>query len=157
MPPTPASLDIFKVELRVLSVLLRESSSWFQPPGVLPSNMGVDLDINVTPSWDEEAGIITTSVESELRIAAVIGATETEPEHFSEPVAKVSSTFEGITQVSPSDISKISSEYAAAYVENQGIDLVYPYLRQYLSDTVGRAGMPPIYIPHLDKSQDQDK
>lgn len=137
------------VRSRIGGVFLASSSAEFElSKKSSAGQLDYGLDMTVNGMFEESSRTLKVSVQGKLEIFQA-GADES---YSADRLGVVDVTYELMIEIHEEDASNVTEEAAQEFAASRGLPMVYPYIRQYLSDTTGRAGMPPLFVPVLEQA-----
>lgn len=141
------------LDARLLGIFLQKSTTEFKiPRRTIPSSLNFGLDVHTIGIWQFEQSLVSVDVETKLEIFDAAGSQEDSPSGDSTVLGTMTATFEAQLLVAEHHKHLMDQERAGGFARTQGLPMVYPYVRQYLSENIGRAGLPPLFLPHLEQA-----
>ncbi|MCH8570333.1 protein-export chaperone SecB [Nesterenkonia sp. AY15] len=138
----------------VIGVFLQKSTTAFTlSKRQVSGGLTYSLDLHTTPEWAEDPSVLSVDVETKLEIFVVGDSPDSKPKSGDRPIGTVEVTYQAQIAIAEHHKHFMDVDRAEGFARTQGISMVYPYIRQYLSDTIVRAGFPPLYIPLLEQAE----
>lgn len=148
--------EVDVLDARVLGIFLQESSTQFKVPRRrIPSSLNFDLDVHTTGFWQAAYSLVSVDVETKLQILDAEGSPGVPSPQNSTVLGTMTATFEAQIVVADHHKHVMDQDRAEGFARTQGLPMVYPYVRQYLSENIGRAGLPPLFLPLLEQGQQE--
>ena len=133
-PTSPGLLVSDRVQIRDVRLI---SCGCEQKPAATAGKKGYDIDVSTDVQLNEDKGVIV--VLAQFRFAASI------EKKSSEPVLTINALYALAYQLDSFD--GLTQEGFEQFANLNGVYNAWPYWREFVQNTVGRMGLPPLTIP----------